>query len=207
MASVNGVTIDRSELQVALVGRAHEAGPAADRERLALEVLVADELAAQRAVQLGLGTAEQPRAQRAAAFRAHIAAAAVTDAEAAVWFADNRQRIDTEVRIRFQLSRSGVARDWEVTGWLRWNQVPAPLREVVYGLVPGQISAPVPGPNQRSWVVQVIERRDVVGRTFEGERQLIVDLLGAERRAEILARAEQELRSQASIVLRLRGRT
>src|SRR5689334_5653489 len=87
VASVNGVTIDRSELQVALVGRAHEAGPAADRERLALEVLVADELAAQRAVQLGLGTAEQPRAQRAAAFRAHIAAAAVTDAEAAVWFA------------------------------------------------------------------------------------------------------------------------
>jgi hypothetical protein len=56
-------------------------------------------------------------------------------------------------------------------------------------------------------VIQVLERREVVGRTFAAERQLIVDLLGAERRAETLATAERELRRQASIVLRLRGRT
>lgn len=123
LVTVGGVVITEHDLQLQLKGAGtHTPEPAADQRRTALEAVVREEAAAQRAIALGLDAdpvyQEQirPAAAQFNAVRRRMLAellyrkevsqkAAVAEAEARKFYDENTARITTELRVMQILSR------------------------------------------------------------------------------------------------------
>ncbi|MBI5510874.1 MAG: peptidyl-prolyl cis-trans isomerase [Deltaproteobacteria bacterium] len=87
---------------------------------------------------------------------------------------------------------------WDL-GYARWQQIPAPWREAVTALKPGETSAVIKGLKDRFWILKLVDRRDNPGVTFESERVTLIDMLRRDRREETQAQLERELRDRARI--------
>ena len=154
---------------------------------------------------------------------------AIGDAEARAYYDANGPRVRTEVRIGQILLRDEAAitralaeirggapfeevarrqfaslpesagRPWDL-GYLRWNLVPAAWRDVVYTLPIGQTSDVIRGPNNRFWLINVVDRRERAELTFDAMRPAIVQLLQEERRLATRTSESEDLRRGAQIV-------
>ncbi len=152
----------------------------------------------------------------------------VGDDEASAWFDANATHIRTQLHVwqilvrdettiralgaeidagtpfeqvaahRFEGVPTGDTTPWD-TGWLRWNQVPEPWREVVYDLEPGMTSHILMGPNKRYWLIKLIERKEDPTITFETEKDSIIAVLREQSSERAHKKADKELRANARI--------
>ncbi|MBU0717069.1 MAG: peptidyl-prolyl cis-trans isomerase, partial [Planctomycetes bacterium] len=150
----------------------------------------------------------------------------VSEADAQKYFAENAARIQTEFHVwqilqrkessieqalkdleqgtsfeevagkRFpQLPKTGRA-PWDL-GYLRWNQVPKPWRDVVYDLKQGEVSGIIRGPNNRFWIIKLIDKRENPDITFESIKPTIMEVLKNAKIEELRAQTERDLRAKA----------
>jgi len=153
----------------------------------------------------------------------------VSEAEANKYFAENAARIGTEVHVWQILRRKEglieqvlndlqhgtsfeeVARKlfpnlpktagepWDL-GYLRWKQVPKAWRNVVYDLKKGEVSGVIRGPNNRFWIIKLIDKREPPDITFESVKPTVMEILKNAKIEELREKTERDLRAKASIV-------
>ena len=153
--------------------------------------------------------------------------AEITDEEARKVFDANASRFRTELRISQILQRSEAAigkvqeelkqgtpfeevaakrvpptpdgqKPWDL-GYMSWNKMPPAWRGVVFDMKPGEVSGIMRGPNDRFWIVKVVDVRETPDVTFESVKAAIMaDQKGA-KIDELRERTERELRAKAKI--------
>ena len=158
-----------------------------------------------------------------------VARPEVSEAEARAFYDANVPRIRTEVRVAQILLRDEAAiaralaevrggtafeevarrqfaslppaagRPWDL-GYLRWNLLPAAWRDLAYTLPVGQTSDVLRGPNNRFWIINVVDRRERPELTFEAMRVAITQTLQEERRLAVRTGEREDLRRDARIV-------
>ncbi len=248
VATVNGVPITQTDilLNSKNIPRGHQAagGPASPGDTL--EDIIQQELAYQRALELGLDAdpdyqeeLRRMEAQVTAIKRKRLSEvffqremtqkAAVSDAEAHQYFTDNAERLRTEVNVWQILRRDEGAiekiradlaqgmsfeevvnrqfpdlpdldrKPWDL-GYLRWNQVPEAWQKVVYGLQIGETSDIIRGPNNRFWIIKLIDRRENPDITFEQIQPTITGLLKIEKTRRLREDTLRDLHDKARIV-------
>jgi hypothetical protein len=151
-----------------------------------------------------------------------------SDAEARKFFDDNGPRVRTELHLLQIFRRSRTAIDaaqaalssgkrfeevagggmegmppgrrapWDI-GFTKWLQLPEALREPAFALKPGEVSGILVGPNDRFWIVKLVERREDAAATFETLRMPITDFLRQSKIEARRAQAEKEIRDRAKI--------
>ena len=162
-------------------------------------------------------------------WREIASAATISEAEAKKYFAENATRIRTELHVwqilqrkeglieqalndleqgtsfeevarrRFpKLPKTGRA-PWDL-GYLRWNQVPEPWRSVVYDLKNGEVSGVIRGPNNRFWIIKLMDKRENPDITFESVKASIMEVLKNAKIEELREKTDRDLRAKASIV-------
>lgn len=101
-------------------------------------------------------------------------------------------------RKRFsRLPKTGGA-PWDL-GYLKWNQVPEPWRNVVYDLKKDQMSGIIRGPNKRFWIIKLIDKREDPATTLESSKPMIVAVLKNAKFEELREKTERDLRTKATI--------
>ncbi len=248
-ATVNGAAIRAADLELE-AGRSnpHDAGvqrPAEERVRNVLESIIRRELAAQRAVALGLdaepGYAEELRQRQAQLdswrrqrlsdlLYGSLAAKKqkVTDDDARRYFDENQKLVRTELRIEQLLARNeqavtaaraeleagasfeqvyakyvgpvpeGSPKPWDL-GFLRWTSVPEPWRRTLKDLKPGELSSVIRGPNNRFWIIRVVDARENAALGFEDVKPWLLEYLQADAAVRAREQLDRELRTGARI--------
>jgi hypothetical protein len=155
--------------------------------------------------------------------------AVISEAEAKKYFAENATRIRTELRVWQILRRKESLIDqalndleqgtsfeevagrqfpklpktagepWDL-GYLRWKQVPKAWRNVVYDLKKGEVSGVIRGPNNRFWIIKLIDKREDPDITFESIKPTIMEVLKSAKIEELREKTDRDLRAKASIV-------
>lgn len=246
LVKVNGVALGEADLQARLrssEGHGGELTP--ERRRSTLEVLVGQEVLAQKARALGLD--RDPRyvdamraaqAQVAALRRSELAQAFVreqvaakvdvTDEQVRRYFDAHARQLGTEYQVAQILRRDraaidkaaaalregrpfeGVAvegyptldaastRPW-VMPYMRWQQLPEAWHEAVGKLMPGETSGVVAGPGGRFWLLQLLDRRDVPGVTYESVAPALKEQLRSQALEALREKTEAELRAAAKV--------
>lgn len=248
VATVNGAPITQLDVRLRL-GRdghkeAQESAPSAPQLANVVETVIGEELAAQRAAELGLDADPKYReglqkleAQVVAYRRKALSelfwersvdkSAAPSDAEARQFFEANRRQIGTALRVR-QIMRRGEASIEEVRqklergarfeevaaslfpsrrpdetpwdlGWMSWYKLPEAWRKVAYELKPGEVSGVIRGPNDRYWMIEVVDRREDAEVSFDAAKPAILADLRRGRLEAARERARAELREKARI--------
>jgi len=153
----------------------------------------------------------------------------ISETEAKDYFAENAARIRTELHVWQILSREETsiqqARNtldqgtsfeeaaagrfpklpkttrapWDL-GYLRWKQVPEPWRDVAYNLKEGEVSGAIRGPNNRFWIIKLIDKRENPDITFESIRPTIMEVLKNVKIEKLRKQIEGDLRAKANIV-------
>lgn len=150
-----------------------------------------------------------------------------SDDDARAHFLKNEKRIRTSVHVLQILRRSEaaiiearsaiergkafeeVAKDlfpglpegqkpWDL-GYLSFHQVPEPWRETVYDMKPGEMSGILRGPNERFWLVKLVEVRDDPGVTFESVKDAVLADMKANKLQRSREDLEKELRAGAKV--------
>ncbi len=88
---------------------------------------------------------------------------------------------------------------WDL-GYLRWRHVPEAWRDVVYDLKVGEVSDVIRGPNNRFWIIKLVDRRRNPDISFDSIKPTVMDVLKAEKIEALRQKADLELRARASIV-------
>jgi peptidyl-prolyl cis-trans isomerase C len=249
VAVVNGVSINDREVRLrARAGDGHKdaakGDPAAHHLDAVLETVISEEMAAQRAAELGLDAdpryrdgLAQMEAQLAAYRRKALSElfweravdrkAAPSEAEARAYFDLHQKQIRTQIHVK-QILRKGkkaidearrqieggtpfedVARSqlpnlppgvtpWDL-GYLSWYKVPEAWRGVVYDLAPGAMSPVIAGPNERYWLVVVVDQKEDPSADFESARGPIVNDLTRQRVDAARDKAASELKARARV--------
>jgi hypothetical protein len=154
---------------------------------------------------------------------------APTEEAARSYFEQNRPRISTELHVLQILRRSeaqaiearnaiqngtpfeDVAKSlfpglpegqtpWDL-GFMSFSKIPEPWREWVYELKAGETSGIIRGPNERFWIVKVVEVRQNASVTFESVREAVLADMARSGRDGARAALEAELRATAKIEL------
>jgi peptidyl-prolyl cis-trans isomerase C len=158
-----------------------------------------------------------------------VGRAKVSEAEAREYFAENAARIRTEFHVwqilrRKEGSIEQVRNDleqgrsfeevagrqlpklpktgrapWDL-GYLRWKQVPKSWRDVVYDLKKGEVSGVIRGPNNRFWILKLIDKREDPDITFESSKPTIMEVLKNAKIEKLREKTDPDLRAKASIV-------
>lgn len=154
----------------------------------------------------------------------------VSDAEAQKYFDDHADRIRAELHV-FQILRrdqasidalhqsiaqgasfeqvaqglfpslpAGGQAPWDL-GYLTWKQIPEAWGDVVYGLEKGGVSGVIRGPNDRFWIIKLIDRRENPRITFETAKPTVVGILKESKIAALRREVEQSLQSKARVVI------
>jgi parvulin-like peptidyl-prolyl isomerase len=151
-----------------------------------------------------------------------------TDAEARKFFDENGPRARTELHLIQIFRRNRAAIDaaqaalasgkkfeevagggmegvppgrrapWDI-GYTKWLQLPETLREAAFAMKPGEVSGILAGPNDRFWIVKLVERREDSAATFETLRMPITDFLRQTKIEARRAQVEKELHDRAQI--------
>lgn len=153
----------------------------------------------------------------------------IGDADAKEYFAENAARIRTELHVyqilqrkqglieqdldelangtsfeelagkKFSKLPKAAGAPWDL-GYLRWKQVPEAWRNVVYDLEKGEVSGVIRGPNNRFWIIKLIDKRVNLDITFESVKSIIVQVLKSAMTAALREKTERDLRANASVV-------
>jgi parvulin-like peptidyl-prolyl isomerase len=245
VAKVNGAPITEAELQREISSHGRQNDRGVEQAKLALESLIREELAYQKALALGLDSDVNYREQvrrleaeirsvkrRSLAdvyFRTQATKnAEVPENELRAYFDQNAPKLRAELHVWQMLVRSQAKanelaerlkkgesfetvaqslfpqlpttdrKPWDL-GFLGHSQVPEPWRDVVYALKPGQTSGVVAGPNDRFWILKLVERRDKPDFTFDKARSAIVATLKAQKSEELRTQLNGELKKGANI--------
>jgi hypothetical protein len=90
-------------------------------------------------------------------------------------------------------------RPWDL-GWLSWAQLPAPWREVVRTLKPGEVSPVIRGEHGRFWLLQLVDARQGPALSFEQALPHIRQAVAVERATAARDALDAQLRQKARIV-------
>lgn len=159
-------------------------------------------LAMRRVKEAQMGSFERQELSELLLAREGERRSAPTEESARAFFRANEQRIRTRVHVLMILRRSEAAiiearsaidrgkpfeevaesllpgglpegkKPWDL-GYLSFQQVPGPWRETVYDLKPGEMSGVLRGPNERFWLVKLVDTREDADVTFESARAAI----------------------------------
>ena len=88
---------------------------------------------------------------------------------------------------------------WDL-GYLHWNQIPPPWQGVIDRLEIGQVSDIIKGPNDRFWVIKLVNKIVDPQITFATEKERIVELLRKQKADEVYENMLSEMRGKAKIV-------
>ena len=162
-------------------------------------------------------------------WREIAARAVISEAEAEKYFVENAARIRTELHVWQILRRKESLIDqalndieqgtsfeeaagkqfpklpktagapWDL-GYLRWKQVPKAWRNVVYDLKKGEVSGVIRGPNNRFWIIKLIDKRENPDITFESIKPTIMEVLKNAKIEELRKQIDRDLRAKASIL-------
>lgn len=247
LATVNGVPITEADLRLASKRTgAHGTEGAPTDEKEVLENIIQQELARQRAVELGLDreSAYQEQlakieAQASAFKRSRLSAAffqqevarraAVSDEEARGYFERNLVQLRTEMHVWQILRRdtdsieqalhdladgmpfetvAGKAfpempnmdrKPWDL-GYLKWSQIPEAWREVIQDLNIGETSDVIRGPNNRFWIIQLVDKREDPAVAFADVEPRIMKILMDQKEQKLREELRHELRDTARII-------
>jgi peptidyl-prolyl cis-trans isomerase C len=156
--------------------------------------------------------------------------AEVTDPEAREYFEENSKKIQTkfhvwqiyykgdEARIaedykelkggksfervaarRFPDFPKGMKAPWDL-GDLYWFQIPAPWQGVLDRMEPGQTSEIIKGPNERFWVLKLVDKSMDPKITFETEKGKILEELRKRKADELNEAMQTRMRAKSRIV-------
>lgn len=156
--------------------------------------------------------------------------AAVTDSEAKEYFEKNSKRIQTKVHIgqiyykgeeariaedykdlksgksfekvasrRFPELPKGMNPPWDL-GYLYWSQIPAFWQASIDRLAPGQTSDIIKGPNERFWVIKVVDKSVDPNITFATEKEKIVEFLRKQKSDELSETMLSQMRTKSKII-------
>jgi peptidyl-prolyl cis-trans isomerase C len=154
-------------------------------------------------------------------------AAAPTENDARVHFEKNAKRIRTRLHLHMILRRSealiiearsaiergqpfeavaqglfpGLTQEkkpWDL-GYLPFHRIPVEWRETVYDLKPGEMSGILRGPNERFWLVKLIDAREDPDVTFESVKAAIEADLRANRTQRTREDLAEELSKAATV--------
>ena len=156
--------------------------------------------------------------------------AAVTDAEAREYFEKNSRKIQTKLHVwqiyykgdeariaeddkelksgvsfekvaarRFPNLPKGMKAPWDL-GDLHWFQIPAPWQGAIDRLEPGQTSDIIKGPNDRFWVIKLVDKSIDPNITFDTEKLKIVDVLRKQKADELDEKTLSQMRANSKII-------
>lgn len=156
--------------------------------------------------------------------------AVVTDPEAREYFEKNSKRIQTkyhvwqiyykgeEARIaedykelnsgksfekvaarRFPNLPKGMKAPWDL-GYLYWFQIPAFWQNSIDRLEPGQVSEIIEGPNERFWVIKLVDKTVDPKITYDTEKGKIVEVLQKQKADELSENMLSQMRTKSKIV-------
>jgi peptidyl-prolyl cis-trans isomerase C len=156
--------------------------------------------------------------------------AVVTDSEARGYFEKNSKRMQTkfhlwqiyykgdEARIvqdyndlksgmpfekvalrRFPGLPKGMNPPWDL-GYLHWTQIPEYWLGSIDRLKPGQASDIIKGPNQRFWVIRLVDTTVDPKITFATEKERIVEVLRKQKADELHDTMLDQMRAKSKIV-------
>jgi len=94
---------------------------------------------------------------------------------------------------------------WDL-GFLHWSQIPPPWQGVIDRLEVGQVSDIIKGPNDRFWVIKLVNKTVDPKITFATEKERIVEVLQKQKAEELYENLLNEMRSKAKIVFMDKGR-
>jgi hypothetical protein len=155
--------------------------------------------------------------------------AEVTDAEAKAYFEKNAPRMQTKYHIwqifyrgnqaqitkDYQDLKSGmpfekvalrrfpnlpkeVKAPWDL-GYLEGNQIPEPWQGALERLEPGKTSDIITGPNDRYWVIKLIDKKVDPKITFDMAKDKIIPVLREQKAKELSEKMLSEMKSKAKI--------
>jgi len=159
----------------------------------------------------------------------------VTDSEAREYFEKNSKRIQTkfhvwqiyyrgeEARIaedykdlksgisfekvasrRFPNLPKGMKAPWDL-GYLYWSQIPPPWQGIIDRLEPGQVSDIIKGPNERFWVIKLIDKMVDPNITFDTEKGKMVEVLQKQKADELHETMLSQMRTKSKITFPNQG--
>jgi peptidyl-prolyl cis-trans isomerase C len=150
-----------------------------------------------------------------------------SDDEARAYFQKNEKRIRTQVHI-FQIlkrtenaiveARSMIERGktfeevaasyfpnlpegqkpWDL-GYLPFYKIPEPWRDTLTDLKVGEMSGILKGPNERFWLIKLVEVKEDTALTFESAKEGILQDMKATRTQHLREGLEKELRAAAKV--------
>jgi hypothetical protein len=88
---------------------------------------------------------------------------------------------------------------WDL-GEMYWNQMPQPWQDVVDRLAPGQVSDIIQGPNDRFWVIKLVNKTVDPNITFAKEKERIVGVLRKQKIDKLYDDMLSQMRAKAEIV-------
>jgi parvulin-like peptidyl-prolyl isomerase len=158
--------------------------------------------------------------------------AVVTETEAREYFEKNSKRVQTKVHLgqiyykgeeariaedykdlksgksfekvasrRFPILPKGMKAPWDL-GYLHWSQIPAAWQDSIDRLKPGQVSDIIKGPNERFWVIKLIDSTVDPNITFATEKENIVEILRRQKADELSETMLGQMRAKSKIVFR-----
>ncbi len=92
-----------------------------------------------------------------------------------------------------------VKAPWDL-GYLHWSQIPPPWQGIIDGLEAGQVSDIIKGPNDRFWVIKLVNKTVDPKITFATEKERIVEILHKQKSDELYEKMLNEVRGKAKIV-------
>ncbi|MCR4301050.1 MAG: peptidyl-prolyl cis-trans isomerase [Sulfuricaulis sp.] len=156
--------------------------------------------------------------------------AAVTDSEAKEYFEKNSKRIQTKFhvwQIYYRGEEARIAEDykelksgksfekvaskrfpnlpkemkapWDL-GYLYWSQIPAFWQGSIDRLEPGKVSDIIKGPNERFWVIKLVDKMVDPKITFATEKERIVEVLRKQKTDELSETMLSRMRTKSKII-------
>ena len=100
---------------------------------------------------------------------------------------------------RFPNLPKGMKAPWDL-GDLYWFQIPAPWQGVVDRLEPGQTSDIIKGPNNRFWVIKLVDKTVDPKITFDTEKGKIAEVLQKQKADELYDTTLGQMRAKSKII-------
>lgn len=100
---------------------------------------------------------------------------------------------------RFPNLPKGMNAPWDL-GYLRWSQIPAFWQDSIDRLKPGQVSDIIKGPNERFWVIKLIDSKVDPNITFATEKENIAEILRRQKTDELSEAMLDQMRKKSKII-------
>ena len=101
---------------------------------------------------------------------------------------------------RFQNQPQTDRKPWDL-GYLRWEQVPDIWWNTIRTLKTGELSGVIRGPNDRYWIIRLVDRRQNPDVSYEDVELKIKDILKSQKTQQFREEFNRELLDDAQIVM------